>query len=132
MSVAVPVPTTFDQIIFAAIGWQAGSTIGDKIDEAMKETKFYKSLGGASKLIADSLLAFIHHWMLGALIMIYVTRFGFPAYSIFQTSDIFWFAVGLFAQDAKDIPLKYVAFLGRQTTPEEPPEPAKPVTPPPS
>lgn len=123
MSVAVPVPTTFDQIIFAAIGWQAGSTIGDKIDDAMKDTQSYKKLGGISKSIVDMLLAFIHHWMLGALIMIYVTRFGFPVWWVFQTSDIFWFGVGLFAQDAKDIPLKYTALLGKQTTQEEPPKP---------
>jgi len=97
---ALPVPQNIFQLLWAAIGWQAGAAFGKSLDEdILRRVRKHKWLRKFYPFIAR-VLHFIHHWWIGGLIVIY---FGavqyYPNMPHFYCPELFWFGIGLAIQD---------------------------------
>ena len=104
MSVAIPVPTTFAQIVWAALGIQFGRSFGKKLDQDIQASSWFKGLNPVWRGLVKRGLDLLHHWWIGALIMIYVP--GEAPY---------WFGLGLFLDDLPDVPRRFSGLLRAQS-----------------
>ena len=118
-SINIPIPASFVAVLFTALGFQFGRAFGKKLDQSIQASKWFKNLK-KSKAAEDQILAwlvprlldFLHHWWIGALIMIFA-----PARLGAYWGDLaYWFGFGLFVDDFQDIPRR---FRGYFTIPEE-------------
>jgi len=106
----IPVPKTFFELAWTGIGWLFAASFA-QFNNTDFDTYVEKKLGikNGEQPISDStwwkwfgerLLHFVHHWWIGALLMIY---FGPVAYYLDMPKifvpEIFWFGVGAFMED---------------------------------
>lgn len=101
-SLQVPIPTTFEQIFWTSLGLMFGRVLGKKLDYEIQQTEWYKKLSVLQKNIFKRSLDLMHHWWVGAFIMLYIPTITVP----FTTTVIplFWFGAGLLLDDLPDVP----------------------------
>jgi len=90
----IPVPTTFLEWVFFALGINFGRAFGKRLDLEIQSTQWFRKKPVWLRWILKRLLDAIHHWYIGALLMIY-----FP-----NVPELYWFGTGLFVDDLPDIP----------------------------
>ena len=106
MIIELPIPATFLQWTWLGIGLTFGRAFGKQLDQNIQNSAWFKELEPWQQWFAKCLLDFLHHWYIGALIMLYVARVEF-----------FWFGYGLLLDDLPDIPRrlrKLLKYFGKQ------------------
>jgi len=98
--ITLPIPQTFFELVWLGIGICFGRSFGKRLDYRTQRTEWYRKRGDFSKWLVKSLLDFLHHWWIGALLMLYAPR-----------PELFWFGYGLFLDDLPDIPQRLRNFL---------------------
>jgi hypothetical protein len=100
MSIVVPIPSTFEQAVWLAMGVTFGRAFGKKLDWDVINTEWFKSLSPIMQNVVSRLLDCTHHWWIGALLMLYSpAMFGVILY---------WFGAGLLLDDLPDIPQRFI------------------------
>jgi len=94
VSIAIPVPPNFLCWVWFAMGINFGRAFGKRLDQEIQATEWFRNKPKWMKWILKRLLDAIHHWYIGALLMIY-----FP-----NVPELYWFGAGLFVDDLPDIP----------------------------
>lgn len=94
VSLTLPVPKDLFQGVWFGIGLTFGRCVGKGLDHTIQQSDWFKSLGVVGKWFVKFMLDFLHHWWIGALLMIY-----FPQYP-----EVYWFGMGLVVDDLPDIP----------------------------
>lgn len=117
MSITVPIPTTFEQTVWLAIGVMFGRAFCKKIDWDIQQSEWFKKQGLPTQNVISRVLDFSHHWWGGALLMLYAP----PSWGIIA----YWFGAGLLLDDLPDIPERINKILNSYKTPA-----VEPVTPP--
>lgn len=102
MSLTIPIPQDNFQIIWLLIGMTFGRAFGKKFDHSMQTTEFFIKQGPLAQWFLKSLLDFLHHWWIGALIWHYahiITKlFFWPSLLL----EVTWFGIGIFIDDIRD------------------------------
>ena len=99
MSIVVPIPSTFEQAVWLAMGVTFGRAFGKKLDWDVINGDWFKSLSPLMQNIVARILDCTHHWWIGALLMLYSpAMFGVILY---------WFGAGLLLDDLPDVPPRF-------------------------
>jgi hypothetical protein len=93
MSLNIPVPVTFVEWLWFAMGVNFGRGFGKQLDQTIQSTDWFKRRGRFVQWFVRRVLDVTHHWWIGGLLM---------AYS--GSVELFWFGAGLFVDDLPDIP----------------------------
>jgi hypothetical protein len=99
MSLTLPFPTTFAQTVWALLGIQFGRSFGKKLDQDIQASAWFKTRNPFTQGLLKRGLDCLHHWWIGALIMIYVS------------GDAYWFGLGLLIDDLPDVPRRFKGLL---------------------
>ena len=93
MSLNIPFPADFESAVWLAIGITFARAFGKRFDRDIQASAWFKGLEAWQKWIAKRSLDFMHHWWMGALIMLYC-----------PLPQAYWFGAGLFLDDLPDVP----------------------------
>jgi hypothetical protein len=104
MEIPIPAPTTLIEITWFLIGITFARGFGKKFDLTIKATAWYKSLSPIPKWLIESLLNSTHHFWIGLLLMIYITR-----------PEIYWLGAGIAVDDIPDIPRRFQGYFKNLT-----------------
>jgi len=99
LSLTLPVPATFAQAVWALLGIQFGRSFGKKLDQGIQASAWFKSRHPLWQSLLKRVLDCLHHWWIGALLMIYVP------------GDAYWFGLGLLIDDLPDVPRRFKGIL---------------------
>ena len=106
MTITIPTPSSFIQIVFAGIGIAFGRAY-KKCDYVAQQTGWFKNLSPTGQWFVKATLDALHHWWMGALLMVWSKFFIFPFPSpelpLITANEIFWFGWGLFIDDLPDL-----------------------------
>ena len=94
MAITIPLPPNFLCWVWFAIGINFGRAFGKRLDQEIQATQWFRRKPKWLRWILKRLLDAIHHWYIGALLMVY-----FP-----NIPELYWFGAGLFVDDLPDIP----------------------------
>lgn len=100
--VELPFPVSFAQIVWLGVGLTFGRAFGKQLDQEIQASAWFKGLGGLQQNLVRRLLDFLHHWWMGALLMLY---FG-------GVEAVYWFGYGLLLDDVPDMPARLKKYLG--------------------
>jgi len=100
----IPIPQTYFEFLWIGIGLQLGLAYGDRLDEEIKNSKWFASIPNPLNGFLIRTLKFMHHWILGLILVVYCNQI--PSFSIFEALSYYWLGFGLFMGDALDYPLK--------------------------
>ena len=98
--IELPIPLTFEQWVWLGIGITFARAFGKRLDHDIQNTIWFIDLPGWAQWVLKRLLDFLHHWWMGALLMLYGP--GLICY---------WFGYGLFLDDLPDIPGRIGRYL---------------------
>jgi len=116
MSITVPIPATFEQAVWLAMGLTFGRAFGKKLDWDIVNSDWFKAQSAVTQNILSRVLDFTHHWWAGALLMLYAP----PQLWVFTYTMMYWFAGGLLLDDLPDVPSRLSKiFNGYLTSPVE-------------
>jgi hypothetical protein len=96
MSITVPIPATFEQAVWLAMGLTFGRAFGKKLDWDIINSNWFKLQPMVIQNILSRALDCLHHWWIGALLMLYPPT----SFSVI----LYWFGAGLLLDDLPDIP----------------------------
>lgn len=96
VTLTLPAPQNFTESVWLGIGLTFGRCFGKDLDHNIQQSDWFKKQNKICQWTLKFLLDFLHHWWIGALMMIY-----FPQYP-----EVYWFGLGLMIDDAPDIPLR--------------------------
>jgi hypothetical protein len=97
----IPFPDTMLEWAWFCIGITFGRSFGKRLDQDIQESDWFKTLNPGVQWILKRSLDFLHHWWMGALLVIY-------AYKLPQAQvEAAWFGWGLLISDLPDIPRRY-------------------------
>jgi len=102
--IELPFPVSFVQIVWLGIGLTFGRAFGKQLDQNIQNSDWFKGLNLVWQNLLKRALDFLHHWWIGALLMVY---FG-------DVEAVFWFGYGLLLDDIPDVPArlkKYFNYL---------------------
>ena len=103
--IELPIPTTFLQWVWLGIGLTFGRAFGKELDQDVQGCDWFKALKPWQQWIVKRLLDFLHHWYIGALLMLY-------GWSLcFAHEEIYWFGYGLLLDDIVDVPSRLKKLL---------------------
>lgn len=112
MSITVPIPETFIESVWLALGLQFGRSFGKKLDQDIQKSEWFKKQNWVIKGTIRRILDFTHHWWIGALIMLYATKpFILNNFNFNINNEFFWFGAGLLLDDLPDIPRRIAESL---------------------
>jgi hypothetical protein len=97
---AVPVPDTFEAAVWLGIGLLFARAFGKRLDQDIQASPWFKQLRPWEKWILKHSLDFLHHWWIGALIMLYI-----------PIPIAYWFGAGIFLDDLPDIPKRVKGYF---------------------
>lgn len=107
----LPVPFTFVEVIWFAMGLLFGRAFGKNVDYEVQQSDWFKNLDPRLKWILKRTLDFAHHWWIGAFIML-----SYEATEIFLFGRVpmapYWFGLGLLLDDIPDVPRRIREMLG--------------------
>jgi hypothetical protein len=99
----IPVPTTFAAIVWVGIGITFGRAFGKQLDQTIQNTERFKQLGTFTQYLIERFLDAMHHWWMGALLMLWFVDPEFIQVFGYDIS-IYWFGMGLLIDDIPDMP----------------------------
>jgi hypothetical protein len=106
--IEIPVPQTLLQFLWIGVGLQLALAYGEKLDDQICSALWFTSLPDVVKGLLQRTMKFIHHWILGLILVVYAAQVG--AYLGGHVDEVLWLGWGIFAGDALDYPIKsYVA-----------------------
>ena len=94
VTLTLPIPETLFEATWFGIGLTFGRCFGKDLDYKIQQSEWFKRRDAFGKWVVKFLLDFLHHWWIGALIMIYCPQYP----------EAYWFGLGLIVDDAPDIP----------------------------
>jgi hypothetical protein len=104
----IPVPTNFAESTFLMMGVFFGRAFGKQLDQGIQDTEWFGKRSKMVQEIVSRLLDFLHHWWIGALLMIIFQNSQVISFQILSLPpfdfNLFWFGAGLFIDDLPDIP----------------------------
>ena len=106
VTITLPTPTNFLEITWLGIGLTFGRSFGN-IDHQIQQSQWFLDFDTQAQYIIKFLLNFLHHWWIGALLMIY-----FP-----ENPAVYYFAFGVLIDDLPDIPPRVRKMIGWMFTP---------------
>ena len=92
----LPFPVSFAQIIWLGVGLTFGRAFGKQLDRQIQGSAWFLGLAPLWQNILRRLLDFLHHWWIGALLMLYFCEF----------EAVYWFGYGLLLDDIPDVPAR--------------------------
>jgi hypothetical protein len=114
--IEIPVPSTLLQFLWIGVGLQLTLAYGEKLDEDICGSGWFTGIPEPFKGLIERTLKFIHHWILGLILVVYAIQIG--AYVGGHVEEVLWLGWGIFSGDVLDYPIKnYV--LNRATPSEE-------------
>lgn len=96
----LPIPQTFLQAVWMGVGLTFGRAFGKDLDYNVQQSDWFKNRNYLIQLFLKRLMDFLHHWYMGALLMIY-----------FSELEVYWFGFGLLIDDLPDIPSRIKKFV---------------------
>lgn len=104
----IPTPDSFASWLWLTLGIAFGRAFGKQLDQEIQQTPWFKKLKPWEKWIVKRLLDFLHHWWIGALLMLYcadpIEVWLMPGTFINVLKELYWFGAGLLLDDMPDIP----------------------------
>jgi len=95
-TLVIPAPETLLQYTWLLMGIVFGHGFGKEVDQTIKNSEWFKNLEGWQRETLSRMLASVHHFWLGLLLVIYT-----------PWEETVWFGWGLFVSDLPDVPNRY-------------------------
>lgn len=93
LQLLLPLPDNFETIVWFGIGITFARAFGKRLDQDIQATQWFKDLKGWQKWLVKRLLDALHHWQIGALLILYA-----------PVPQIVWLGAGILVDDIPDLP----------------------------
>ena len=101
MTIIIPSPDCLLALTWAGIGLAFARGFGKQLDHDIQKDPWFKTLSPMWQGTVKRLLDTLHHWWMGALLMVYCVN----------TPELYWLGWGVFVDDIPDIPPRLIKFL---------------------
>ena len=101
MNITIPVPPSWETALCFGMGLFFGRAFGKSLDQDIQGTDWFNQQSKLRQWIIKRLLDFLHHWWIGALLMILAPQI---TWNPTLAQGLYWFGAGLFIDDLPDIP----------------------------
>jgi len=93
VTLPIPLPPDFEMVVWFGIGITFARAFGKKFDREVQQSPWFKELKGWQRWMVKRSLDFLHHWWVGALLILYAP---YP--------QLAWAGAGIFVDDLPDLP----------------------------
>lgn len=101
--ITIPAPPTLEAWLWLAIGFTFARAYGKRLDQDIQASEWFQNLPGLQSWLVKHSLDFLHHWWIGALIMVYS-----------PWEQLMFFGAGILLDDLPDIPRRMKRYFPGQ------------------
>ncbi len=105
------IPSTFEGLVWWGMGGGLARAVGKQLDQDIQGGEWFTGLPVWAQSFVKRGLDFLHHWWVGALLMLYGSGW-LPQYPI----QVYWIGAGVFVDDLPDLFKRVRAMLSTIAT----------------